>query len=60
MLFFFTKENIQEIKNLEAKTPNDQEFGENLRHKFTNEKFILDNPNDEILGCKMRKLVKIF
>lgn len=60
MLFFFSKEKIEEIKQLEYKLPNDMEFGETLRSKFGSEKFIMDIPNDQELGRKIRKMVKNF
>jgi hypothetical protein len=58
MLFFFTKENIETIKKLEDKTPNDMEFGEKLRALFGSERYILDIPNDQELGRTVRKLIK--
>ncbi len=58
MLFFFTKENIEIIKKLELQCPNDMEFGEKIRSKFWNEKYVLDLPNDQELGKTLRRLVK--
>lgn len=60
MFFFFTKENIDEIKSLESKLPNDMEFGSALRLKFGSEKFIMETPNDQELGTKIRKMIKNF
>lgn len=58
MLFFFSKEKIEEIKQLESKLPNDMLFGEALRSKFGSEKFALETPNDQELGVKIRRIIK--
>ncbi len=58
MLFFFTKENIETIKHLEDKTPNDMEFGEKIRSLYGSERYVLNIPNDQELGKTLRKLIK--
>jgi hypothetical protein len=60
MLFFFSKENIEQIKELSNKVHNDMELGTALRLIFKNEKFVLETPNDQDLGNKVRKMVKNF
>lgn len=58
MLFFFSKDNIETIKQLERNMPNDMEFGEKIRSLFGSERYILDIPNDQELGKKIRNLIK--
>ena len=55
---YFTKEQIDILKELEKKYPNDMEFGSTIRYKFMDEDFTRAIPNDMDLGKRIRKIVE--
>jgi hypothetical protein len=56
MDFMFTKEQIDILKQLQKKYPNDMEYGASIRSKFIDESFTRAIPNDMELGKEFRKI----
>ena len=54
----FTKEQIDTLKELEDKYPNDMEFGSSIRYKYMDEDFAKAIPNDQELGREIRKIIQ--
>jgi hypothetical protein len=58
MVKIFTKEDIEVLKSLSSKNPNDQSLGKLVRSTYSNNDFIREYPNDFDLGSQIRKLTK--
>jgi hypothetical protein len=58
MVKIFTKEDIEVLKSLTIKNPNDQSLGKLVRSTYSNNEFVSDYPNDFDLGSQIRKLTK--
>lgn len=58
MVKIFTIEDIEVLKSLAIKNPNDQSLGESVRSIYTNNDFVMEYPNDFDLGSQIRKLTK--
>ena len=54
----FVEKNIEFLTELEYKYPNDMEFGYEIRLHFRSDEFVLDIPNDQLLGKAVRKIIK--
>jgi hypothetical protein len=54
----FTKEQIDTLKELEDKYPNDMEYGSLIRSKYMDEDFTRAVPNDMELGKQIRKIIE--
>lgn len=54
----FVEKNIEFLTELEHKYPNDMEFGYEIRLRFRSDEFVLDIPNDQLLGKAVRKIIK--
>lgn len=55
---YFNKEQINILKDLEKKYPNDMEYGSSIRLKYIDEDFTKTMPNDMVLGEEVRKKIK--
>ena len=55
---YLTKEQVDILKELEKKYPNDMEYGSYIRYKYMDEEFTRAIPNDMELGKKIRKIVE--
>jgi hypothetical protein len=55
---YFTKDQIDILKELEKRYPNDMEYGSHIRYKYMDEDFARAIPNDMDLGKKIRKIVE--
>jgi hypothetical protein len=55
---YFTKEQIDTLKELQKKYPNDMEFGSSIRYKYMDEDFTRAIPNDMELGKQIRKIIE--
>ncbi len=58
MVKIFTKEDIEILKSLTIKNPNDQSLGQSVRSLYRGNEFVSDYPNDFDLGSEIRKLTK--
>lgn len=58
-MLFLTNENIEDIKRLISKNPNDKDLGREARKIFQKEDFIKQTPNDQELGYKIRKIFRL-
>jgi len=58
MVKIFTREDIEVLKSLTIKNPNDQSLGKLVRSTYSNNEFVSDYPNDFDLGSEIRKLTK--
>lgn len=56
----FTKEQVDVIKQLEKKYPNNMEYGSAVRSLYMNEDFTRSIPNDIELGEQLRRIIKNF
>jgi hypothetical protein len=54
----FTKEQIDILKELEKKYPNNMEYGSSIRYKYMDEDFTRAIPNDQDLGKEIRRIIK--
>jgi len=54
----FINKNIEILTKLEKEFPNNMEFGNTVRIKFMDEKFVLQIPNDQDLGKEVRRIIK--
>lgn len=57
-LMNFTKEQIDILKELEKKYPNNMEYGHYIRYKYMDEDFTTAIPNDQDLGEEIRIIIK--
>jgi hypothetical protein len=55
---YFTKEQIDTLKELQKKYHNDMEFGSSIRYKYMDEDFTRAIPNDMELGKQIRKIIE--
>jgi hypothetical protein len=55
---YFTKEQIDTLKELQKKYPNDMEFGSSIRYKYMDEDFTRAIPNNMELGKQIRKIIE--
>ena len=58
MVKIFTREDIEVLKSLTIKNPNDQSLGKLVRSTYSDNEFVSDYPNDFDLGSEIRKLIK--
>ena len=58
MVKIFTREDIEVLKSLTIKNPNDQSLGKLVRSTYSNNEFVMEYPNDFDLGSEIRKLTK--
>ena len=58
MVKIFTREDIEVLKSLTIKNPNDQSLGKLVRSTYSDNEFVSDYPNDFDLGSEIRKLTK--
>jgi len=54
---YLTKEQVDILKELEDRYPNDMEFGSSIRYKYMDEDFTRAIPNDMELGKQIRKII---
>jgi len=55
---YLTKEQVDILKELEDRYPNDMEFGSSIRYKYMDEDFTRAIPNDMDLGKQIRKIIQ--
>jgi hypothetical protein len=55
---YLTKEQVDILKELEDRYPNDMEFGSSIRYKYMDEDFTRAIPNDQELGKQIRKIIQ--
>jgi hypothetical protein len=55
---YFTKEQVDILKELEKKYPNNMEYGSSIRSKYMDEDFTRAIPNDQDLGREIRKIIQ--